>query len=586
MKLHIADNLTLPLDVVTQAIAVLGIRRSGKSYTVRRFAEQFTKAKQQVVIIDPKGDWWGIRSSADAKGPGLPITILGGEHGDIPLEVGAGELIAKLVAEQNASLLLDLSSFRKHEVAEFMGGKFGSKQQGFLEALYRLKAQERYRTPMALVIDEADAIAPQKPYKGEERMLGAAEDIVRRGGQRGIGCMVATQRPAVLNKNVLTQCAFLVALRMSGSQDIDAIDEWIKKHGNPEARKLLLDSIATQGTGTAWFWCPEVGIFQQSHVLPIETFDSGATPKAGEKRIEPKQLAPVDLAALRERMAETIERAKQDDPKTLRARIAELEQELRKKPAGAVQADPKQEQQAYERGFHAGLELGRKALTASAAYASQRMEETAESIRDNLAANVRNLEANKPPLRVTFSKGASPITPARLAPPPRRVQHTATNGELSVPERKILAVLAQRPEGVELDRLAVLSGYTVNGHFNNTLGHLRTKQFVSPPRVVPITITPEGLDALGDFEPLPTGEDLQRYWLNRLSTPEQRIMNVLFERRGEPIELEELAATCGYTVNGHFNNTLGGLRTKGLVSGPRLPIRAADEFFEESTAVA
>ena len=38
---------------------------------------------------------------------------------------------------------------------------------------------------MMLVVDEADAVAPQKPYPGEERMLGAMEDIVRRGGQRG-----------------------------------------------------------------------------------------------------------------------------------------------------------------------------------------------------------------------------------------------------------------------------------------------------------------------------------------------------------------------------------------------------------------
>ena len=34
------------------------------------------------------------------------------------------------------------------------------------------------------------------------------------------------------------------------------------------------------------------------HISPIETFDSGATPKPGQKRIEPKNLADVDLDAL------------------------------------------------------------------------------------------------------------------------------------------------------------------------------------------------------------------------------------------------------------------------------------------------
>jgi DNA helicase HerA-like ATPase len=82
-----------------------------------------------------------------------------------------------------------------------------------------------------LLIDEADAIAPQKPQENEARMLGAAEDIVRRGGQRGLGCMLITQRSAVLNKNVLTQVEMIVALRTIAPQDLKAMDAWIEVHG-------------------------------------------------------------------------------------------------------------------------------------------------------------------------------------------------------------------------------------------------------------------------------------------------------------------------------------------------------------------
>jgi hypothetical protein len=116
-KLRLAPNLTLPVDAVTQTVAILAKRRAGKSYTARRFAEQLYKAGQQIVIVDPKGDWWGIRSSADGKGPGLPVVILGGERGDVPLEVGSGEVVAKLAAEERVSMLLDLSLFRKREVS-------------------------------------------------------------------------------------------------------------------------------------------------------------------------------------------------------------------------------------------------------------------------------------------------------------------------------------------------------------------------------------------------------------------------------------------------------------------------------------
>ena len=170
--LQLAKNLSLPLEAVTQAFGILAKRRAGKSYAARRFAEQLFNAGQQIVIVDPKGDWWGIRSSADGRSPGLPVVILGGERGDVPLEVNAGEVVAKLVVEERVSVLLDLSLLRKSEVATFMGM--------FLETLYRLKAREQYRTPMMLIVDEADAVAPQKPFGGEERMLGAAEDIVRR----------------------------------------------------------------------------------------------------------------------------------------------------------------------------------------------------------------------------------------------------------------------------------------------------------------------------------------------------------------------------------------------------------------------
>lgn len=317
-KLRIGSDLALPVDAVTQTFGILAKRRVGKSYTARRFAEQFYKAGQQIVIVDPKGDWWGIRSSADGKSPGLSVVILGGERGDVPLEVGGGEIVAKLVVEEHVSVLLDLSLFRKTEIATFM--------TAFLENLYRLKAKETNRTPVMVLLDEADAIAPQKPQPNEARMLGAAEDLVRRGGQRGLGCMLITQRSAVLNKNVLTQCEMIIALRTIAPQDLKALDAWVEVHGEQDQRATLMASLPSLPVGDAWFWSPgwptTHGIFKRVHVSPIETFDSGASPKAGEKRVEPKNLADVDLGALTKKMADTMERAKADDPRELRKQLA------------------------------------------------------------------------------------------------------------------------------------------------------------------------------------------------------------------------------------------------------------------------
>lgn len=312
--LTLAKDLALPLTAVTESIAILAKRRAGKSTTARRLAEQLHRAGQQVVVADPKWDWWGLRFARDGRSPGLPFIVLG------------GELVARLVVEQRASVILDLSRFRKAEVCRFM--------TAFMETLYRLKAQEQHRTPVMLVIDEADAIAPQKPFADEARMVGAASDLVRRGGQRGIGVTMLTQRSAVLNKNLLTQIGILIVLQTIAPQDRKAIEAWIDVHGTVDERRALLAAMPALAQGEGFIWAPgwptAAGIFHRTRFLLPETFDSSKTPEAGGTVVAPTNAAAVDLDAFRRDMAATIERAKADDPTHLRKQLAEARAELAK----------------------------------------------------------------------------------------------------------------------------------------------------------------------------------------------------------------------------------------------------------------
>lgn len=88
MALKIADNLELPLDFMTERIAFLARTGSGKSGGMRVLFEQILLAQQFAIFIDPKGDAWGIR--ADGTGKGMPVLVIGGDHGDIPLEAHGG----------------------------------------------------------------------------------------------------------------------------------------------------------------------------------------------------------------------------------------------------------------------------------------------------------------------------------------------------------------------------------------------------------------------------------------------------------------------------------------------------------------
>lgn len=83
MKLHLATDLQLPIEAVTEAIGFIGRRGSGKSYAAQKLAEEFHRAKAQFVALDPVGNWWGLRLAANGKDPGLPIPVFGGLQGDI-----------------------------------------------------------------------------------------------------------------------------------------------------------------------------------------------------------------------------------------------------------------------------------------------------------------------------------------------------------------------------------------------------------------------------------------------------------------------------------------------------------------------
>lgn len=601
-NLKLSKQISLPLDIVTQTIAILAKRRAGKSYTMRKLVEQLLTCNQQVVMVDPKGDQWGIRSGADGKKPGYPLIIFGGEHADVPLEANAGEMVAKLVVEERVSILLDLSFFRKHEVATFMGI--------FLENLYRLKAQEKYRTPVMLVIDEADAIAPQKPQKGEERMLGAAEDIVRRGGQRGIGCALITQRSAVLNKNVLTQAQMLVVLRTIAPQDLSAMKAWIDVHGDYHQGKTLMDSLPSLPIGDAWFWSPgwptTEGIFARTHILPIETFDSGATPKPGQKAVVPKNLADVNLDVLKEKMAATIEKAKADNPVILKSRIAELEKQIKKQPTVlTVKADAAM---GVSQWFEYGKKYGYDKFWEMKTVKEKDQEIT--EIKKVHAMNVKFIDAvyknmsqihklsemNKTdipgiskrliPMRYSDTNERPIVREVmfgspRLKMPSQKKIDTVyfpppqpTDSSISGPEQRILDAIAwQHSIGIdepEQTAVAFLAGYTYGGGgFNNPRGALKTKGLVEYLTNNRIRLTEAGGALARVPETALTTQELHRKVLNLLPGPESKLLVSLLNIYPESMTNEELAEASGYkNGSGGFNNPKGRLRTLGLVEYP------------------
>ena len=69
-------------------------------------------------------------------------------------------------------------------------------------------------------------------------------------------CKSITQRPGVLHKDILSQSEVLIALRMTGTRDIAAIDAWARLHAEDEQAREVRANLAALPVGAAWCGLP------------------------------------------------------------------------------------------------------------------------------------------------------------------------------------------------------------------------------------------------------------------------------------------------------------------------------------------
>lgn len=94
----------------------------------------------------------------------------------------------------------------------------------------------------------------------------------------GIGLALVDQRPASLNKNILTQVEVFVSHRITFPQDRKAHDKWVRQHDTVGHRREYLEGLPSLACGAAWFWSPALDVFDLVRVRMRETYDSSKTP--------------------------------------------------------------------------------------------------------------------------------------------------------------------------------------------------------------------------------------------------------------------------------------------------------------------
>lgn len=576
MKLTISEDLSLPIEAVTEVLGFLGRRGQGKSYAAQKLAELFHKAGAQFVALDPVGIWWGLRLSADGKAPGIPIPVFGGLHGDVPLEPGAGKMVADVIIDRGISTVLDVSQFEsdadKARFATDFGARFYFRRKQAPAAVH-------------LFLEECQEFVPQNPQKEETRMLHVYQRIAKLGRNYGIGVSLISQRPQEVHKKVLNLTELLFAFQLTGPHERKAVAGWIQEKGIDEdidAELPKLKIAHPHAWSPAWLSISRVVAIGQKW-----TFDASSTPAVGKAEAA-KELAPIDLEKLRKDMAATIEKAKADDPRELRKQIADLKKQQIQSIQNLDKSNPppktvekfvlKDGQLAHAEAVVARIEKAAERFSEF----EEDLQTTAKEIRDAIASTHAPQRDTHTPMtprvdrQVPVSSQGRRVAPAAATSRPASL--VSHDGVLPPGELAVLTAALTYPAGLDKKRLGVLTGYKRSSR-DAYIARLTTKGLVESQGTL-LYPTDGGRAAMnGSFEPLPTGAALVDYWRERLPEGERKTLEVLL-RDGPEVQREWIDERTGYKRSSR-DAYLTRLKARGLVEfSGRGTVRASDELFD------
>lgn len=584
-------NIVLPADAMKHHWAVLGITGSGKSYAVRGLVEQLLDRGDRVCIIDPKGDWWGLKSSADGKSAGFPVVIFGGDHADVTIDGHSGAAIGELVATGNRPCIIDLIHFSNADKARFAAA--------FMSELFR-----KNKGRLTLVLEEAHEFAPQRPMGEETMLLHWTNKLLSQGRSRGVQVIMASQRPAKVHKDSLTQAQVLIAMRSIAVQDREATKAWVDGVGDKDAAKKVMDTLARLGVGNGWVYAPGIDILQMVNFPRINTFDSGATPD-GQDAPMPTGWASVDLGELSAKLATVKVDAESNDPKVLKKRIAELEAKVGK---GASEDEFRLERsRAYQTGFDEGLAEGvlrgkkeeRQSITdfitgwnMTGSFDQQKRDHTAPSpalqagrssgAESNFRPENGSLESASGRDRGLNTRAAEPQALSGGNRAARAEDQAAPGPDLPRSLFKIIEALHwwkslgfASPSRVQV---AFVAGYTPSGGtFSRYCSDLKSRGLIDYPDDGCIGLTAQAPKVYGvGSNRVDAREDLHEKVMTMVDKPLQKILQVVIDAKGKPVGRTEVAEKAGYEASGGtFSRYCSTLKSLCLITYPNKSTIAA-----------
>ena len=601
------SKLVIPEKVLDQHSVVLGKTGAGKSSTLRHIVEHLLSLKKRVCVIDPKGDWWGLKVSADGNGAGYPVIAFGDfkdeQASDVPINAQSGRHVAELITSGNRPCVIGFRGWMTSHMVQFW--------IDFAAGIFNANSGELY-----LVGDEFHNFAPKgkimDPQAG--KCLHWSNRLMSEGRGLGIVCLIASQRPQKVHNDTLTSCETLIAMRVIHAADRKSVEDWIKGAGDEKQGKLVLygdkdekvPGLAQMPRGSAWVWSPEIDYGPEIVEFPMfETFDSFAPPQL-QKKISKRSWSDVNLDEVKEKLAAVIAEHEANDPKALRKQVADLQRELAharsvvKIEKGEIREVPVLKDGQLTR-VDKILDRAEKLfarhsedllmLRTCAASELEPVREALIKIGDGgaqsplkdlnvgdgaiprVGAPWRASGTREQPSRLSRNEG-NVTTAGKAQPPATGVQNTSRADALPPRRQRILdALLFFESLGcadAAREWVAFFCDTSPNSStYEKDCGAMRTAGLIAYPTAGRLQLTDVGSAAAQPTPAITLGDFHAK--VERLLPPRrQKIARALIEVHPEPLSRAELAARCATSPDSStFEKDLGGMRTAGLLEYPQ-----------------
>src|SRR5271157_2303753 len=288
--LGLLDGTDIPVTVdrnklIQKHCSILAMTGSGKSYTTAVIIEEMMDREVPLLIIDPHGEYASLKEANDD----VDIEMLADKFGidprgfkNVTIYTPANK---KLCEYADRVLRLNGLNLPPKEIIEYVPSELNNTEIGLIyEAINDLfmkgqasiidmkgihpdvqqiivarllsnlfEARKANLVPPGMVVvEEAHNYCPEKGF-----MKTSSSDVLRtiasEGRKFGLGLLIVSQRPAKVDKNVLSQCNTQIIMRVTNPNDIRAITKSLEGISSE-----LEEEIKRLPPGVALFVSPDI----------------------------------------------------------------------------------------------------------------------------------------------------------------------------------------------------------------------------------------------------------------------------------------------------------------------------------------